>query len=49
VRVSEAIEALYDLNDTKAVDPMIQALNDNKTIVRSWAAAALKKLGWQIP
>jgi len=49
VAVSEATEGLYDFNDTQAVDLMIPSLNYNKTVVRSWAAAALKKLGWKAP
>jgi HEAT repeat protein len=39
----EAAVALFDLNDTRAVDPLIEALNDSDAEVRANAASAL---GW---
>jgi HEAT repeat protein len=37
------------LNDTRAVEPLIQALKDEDSTVRWYAAEALTKLGWQAP
>ena len=43
MRVLSAI-ALGKLNDTKAVEPLIQALKDENASVRAWAAASLGNL-----
>ncbi|MFZ2473032.1 MAG: HEAT repeat domain-containing protein, partial [Methanothrix sp.] len=40
-----AASALKELNDTRAVEPLILALKDEDTDVRSGAAEALGKLG----
>jgi HEAT repeat protein len=44
-----AAGALKELNDTRAVGPLIQALKDEYPGVRGNAARALKSLGWQAP
>jgi HEAT repeat protein len=43
VRIAAA-DALFELNDTRAVDPLIQALKDNSSYVRQDAAGALEEL-----
>jgi HEAT repeat protein len=37
--------ALGEFKDTRALDPLIQALKDNDSDVRQYAADALTKLG----
>jgi len=41
----EAAKDLFDLNDTRAVEPLIEALSDEDAKVREEASAALEKLG----
>jgi HEAT repeat protein len=44
VRIAAA-DALFELNDTRAVGPLIQALKDNSSYVRQDAAGALGEIG----
>jgi HEAT repeat protein len=45
---AEAASALGNINDTRVVDPLIQALEDNDSDVQHAANDSLKKLGWYI-
>jgi HEAT repeat protein len=44
---SKAAESLGDIGDPRAIDPLVEALDDEDWDVRSKAAEALEKLGWQ--
>tara|TARA_B110000263_G_scaffold247306_1_gene259920 strand:- start:2223 stop:2531 length:309 start_codon:yes stop_codon:yes gene_type:complete len=42
-----AIYALGESGDKRAVDPLVKILNDKNKDIRSCAAEALDKLGWE--
>ncbi|OEU68359.1 MAG: hypothetical protein BBJ57_10405 [Desulfobacterales bacterium PC51MH44] len=44
---NSAAEALGEISDPRAVDPLIKALKDDKEAVRSAAATALREIGWE--
>jgi bilin biosynthesis protein len=42
----DAAEALGEVGDSRAVEPLIRALNDEDSLVRRDAEEAFDKLGW---